>query len=82
MVLTAQDLREADISVPILVGGAALSRKFADGKIAPQYSGPVVYAKDAMDGLSLANRIRVDPAQFKRKKCDLNGFLKRNRLPQ
>ncbi|MGP1906589.1 methionine synthase [Metabacillus sp. JX24] len=74
MVLTAQDLREADISVPILVGGAALSRKFADGKIAPQYSGPVVYAKDAMDGLSLANRIRVDPAQFKKKKVQSERF--------
>ncbi|WP_191566046.1 methionine synthase [Metabacillus idriensis] len=67
MVLTAQDLKEAEISVPIMVGGAALSRKFADGKIAPQYNGPVIYAKDAMDGLSLANRIRVDPSQFKKK---------------
>ena len=28
MVLTAQDLKEAGIEVPILVGGAALTRKF------------------------------------------------------
>ncbi|MEK5389268.1 methionine synthase [Margalitia sp. FSL K6-0131] len=55
MVLTAQDLREAGIDLPILVGGAALSRKFTTNKIA--YNGLVVYAKDAMDGLSLANRV-------------------------
>ncbi|MFC3884335.1 methionine synthase [Bacillus songklensis] len=58
MVLTAQDLKQAEISVPILVGGAALSRKFADNKIAPEYQGPVLYAKDAMDGLSLANQLQ------------------------
>jgi 5-methyltetrahydrofolate--homocysteine methyltransferase len=58
MVLTAQDMKQANISVPILVGGAALSRKFTDNKIAPEYQGPVLYAKDAMDGLSLANQLQ------------------------
>ncbi|WP_026694952.1 methionine synthase [Peribacillus kribbensis] len=55
MVLTAQDLKQAGIQLPIMVGGAALSRKFTDFKIAPEYEGDVLYAKDAMDGLSLAN---------------------------
>ncbi|WP_078548182.1 methionine synthase [Litchfieldia alkalitelluris] len=58
MVITAQDLHNAGVSVPILVGGAALSRKFTDNKISPEYTGPVLYAKDAMDGLSLANRLQ------------------------
>lgn len=61
MVLTAQDLRNAGIDVPILVGGAALTRKFTKTRIAPEYDGLVVYAKDAMDGLDLANKI-MDPA--------------------
>ena len=60
MVTTADDLSKAGSSVPILVGGAALSRNFVDKKIAPKYSGTVAYAKDAMDGLGLAKRI-VDP---------------------
>lgn len=55
MVLTAQDLKQTGIDIPILVGGAALSRKFTDFKIAPEYIGPVLYAKDAMDGLAVAN---------------------------
>ncbi|WP_085505304.1 methionine synthase [Thalassobacillus devorans] len=57
MVLTAQDLTQQKISIPILVGGAALSRKFTLTKILPQYEGPVFYAKDAMDGLALSNRL-------------------------
>ncbi|AZB42325.1 methionine synthase [Bacillus sp. FJAT-42376] len=67
MVLTAQDLKQAEIDTPIMVGGAALSRKFTDYKISPEYQGTVLYAKDAMDGLSLANRLRQDPLQFIKK---------------
>lgn len=58
MVITAQDFKEAGIDVPILVGGAALSRRFTETKIAAEYDGPVIYAKDAMQGLDLANRLQ------------------------
>ncbi|MBT2287941.1 methionine synthase [Paenibacillus albidus] len=57
MVLTAQDLRTAGIDVPIMVGGAALTRKFTKTRIRPEYDGLVLYAKDAMDGLDIANRL-------------------------
>ena len=62
MVITAADLREAGIHVPLLVGGAALSEKFTRSKIAPQYSNAVCYAKDAMTGLRLMNELS-DPAR-------------------
>ena len=55
MVVTADDLTAAGVRLPILVGGAALSARFAAKRIAPSYDGPVFYAKDAMTGLSLAN---------------------------
>src|SRR5439155_24653410 len=61
MVLTASDLREAGIEVPLLVGGAALSEKFTRLKIAPSYGQAVCYAKDAMTGLRLMNEL-CDPA--------------------
>jgi 5-methyltetrahydrofolate--homocysteine methyltransferase len=57
MVTTASDLREAGITVPLLVGGAALSDKFTRTKIAPQYRTAVCYAKDAMTGLRLMNEL-------------------------
>jgi 5-methyltetrahydrofolate--homocysteine methyltransferase len=62
MVITASDLREAGITVPLLVGGAALSDKFTRLKIAPQYSRAVCYAKDAMTGLRLMNELS-DPVR-------------------
>ena len=61
MVTTASDLKDAGIDVPLLVGGAALSAKFTQQKIAPSYSGAVCYAKDAMTGLRLMNEL-MDPA--------------------
>jgi 5-methyltetrahydrofolate--homocysteine methyltransferase len=57
MVVTAADLKTAGITVPILVGGAALSGKFTENKIAPAYDGPVAYCKDAMTGLATMNRL-------------------------
>jgi len=57
MVTTAEDLRAAGIDIPLFVGGAALTRKFTATRISVEYGGPTIYAKDAMDGLDLANRL-------------------------
>ncbi len=65
MVVTAEDLREAGIRVPLLVGGAALSEKFTVTKIAPAYQAPTFYAKDAMTGLQIMNAL-MDPESRER----------------
>jgi len=57
MVVTAQDLKAAEISLPLFVGGAALSARFTHERIAPAYAGPTLYAKDAMGGLDLFQRV-------------------------
>ncbi len=57
MVITANDLKEAGINVPLLVGGAALSEKFTSTRIGPAYTAPTLYAKDAMTGLRLMNEL-------------------------
>src|SRR5215468_5254009 len=61
MVVTASDLKDAGVQIPLLVGGAALSGKFTQQKIAPSYGNAVCYAKDAMTGLRLMNEL-MDPA--------------------
>lgn len=61
MIVTGEDLKNAGIHVPLLVGGAALSEKFTVTRIAPAYEAPTFYAKDAMTGLGLMNTI-MDPA--------------------
>ncbi|MGD7046031.1 methionine synthase [Jeotgalibacillus proteolyticus] len=58
MVITAGDMKQEGLDIPILVGGAALSRKFVDTKISQNYEGLVLYAKDAMNGLTLANQLQ------------------------
>jgi 5-methyltetrahydrofolate--homocysteine methyltransferase len=62
MVITAGDLKAAGITVPLLVGGAALSDKFTRTRIAPSYERIVIYCKDAMTGLAMMNRL-TDPAE-------------------
>jgi len=63
MVVTAQDLKVAGIEVPLFVGGAALTRKFTATRIAAEYGGLTLYAKDAMDGLDLANQLFSAPTR-------------------
>ncbi|HEX4961336.1 MAG TPA: methionine synthase [Thermoanaerobaculia bacterium] len=61
MVLTAGDLAAEGIGTPLLVGGAALTRRFTHRKIAQSYNSFCTYAKDAMHGLKLVERL-MDPA--------------------
>lgn len=89
MILTAQDLRTAGIDVPIMVGGAALTRKFTKNRIRPEYNGMVVYAKDAMDGLDLANKL-MNPVSREvmqlemeaEKEADASGAVAVQALPE
>jgi len=61
MVATAGDLAAEGIAIPLLVGGAALTRRFTHRRIAPAYGSLCTYAKDAMHGLKLVERL-LDPA--------------------
>ena len=50
-------LKAAGITVPILLGGAALTRSFIDDFCRPSYDGPIFYCKDAFDGVTAMSRI-------------------------
>ena len=64
MVNTVAVLREAGISIPIFVGGAALTGKFTVNKIEPAYENNIViYSKDAMTALSDLNKM-IDEKKF------------------
>ncbi len=49
--------REAGLSVPILLGGAALTEKFVATECVPGYGGTVVYCADAFAGLAAMQRL-------------------------
>ncbi len=61
-------LNEWGIDVPVILGGAALTRKYVEQDLRPVYQGPLFYGKDAFAGLHLMEAItsgqlgRVEPA--------------------
>ncbi len=44
-------MNERGVNVPVILGGAALNRKYVDNDLIPIYNGKLFYARDAFDGL-------------------------------
>ncbi len=44
-------MNERSINVPVILGGAALNRRYVDADLIPLYKGKLFYARDAFDGL-------------------------------
>lgn len=47
MTVVASEMEKAGLRIPLLIGGATTSKIHTAVKIAPNYSGPVIYSKDA-----------------------------------
>jgi 5-methyltetrahydrofolate--homocysteine methyltransferase len=52
-----RELNTQKIKVPVILGGAALTRTYAEGHLTSVYEGDLLYAKDAFDGLDTMNAI-------------------------
>ena len=50
-------MAEMGMEVPVLLGGAALTRSFVDDFCRPIYKGPIFYCRDAFDGVIAMSRI-------------------------
>jgi len=57
------------LSIPVICGGAALRPEYLQTTMKPLYRGNVYYAKDALDGLKVMNKIVSS-------KININGFKK------
>jgi 5-methyltetrahydrofolate--homocysteine methyltransferase len=55
-------LEERRIDVPVILGGAALTRKYVEQELRSEYKGPLSYAKDAFAGLHQMDAIISDRA--------------------
>lgn len=44
-------MNERGVNVPVILGGAALNRRYVDSDLIPLYKGKLFYARDAFDGL-------------------------------
>ncbi len=50
-------MAEMGMAIPVLLGGAALTRSFVDDFCRPIYKGPIFYCRDAFDGVIAMTRI-------------------------
>ena len=57
MIKVLEQLNEAGLSIPVIVGGAATSKLHTALKMAPVYNGPVAKATTAIDTVNLVNRL-------------------------
>lgn len=56
MVRVVSQLRQADIEVPVMIGGATTSEVHTAMRIAPVYGGPVIWVRDASHNAPVAQR--------------------------
>ena len=52
-----EEMNRRGVNPPVLLGGAALTREYAEEDLSDLYGGPVLYCKDAFDGLSVMDRV-------------------------
>ena len=60
-----EQMQKLGIKVPVLLGGAALTKSFVDEFCRPVYDGPIFYCRDAFDGVIAMGRIEkylADPS--------------------
>ena len=54
-----EELQRLGIKIPVLLGGAALTKNFVDEYCRPFYDGPIFYCRDAFDGVVSMQRIEA-----------------------
>jgi 5-methyltetrahydrofolate--homocysteine methyltransferase len=52
-----EEMNARGVHVPVLLGGAALTRDYAEDDLASMYKGPLLYCRDAFDGLRVMDFI-------------------------
>ena len=54
-----EELQKQNIEIPILIGGAALTKPFVDDFCRPIYTGDIFYCRDAFDGVLAMQRVEA-----------------------
>ncbi len=58
-------LKSQNIDVPVLLGGAALTKKFIDEYCRGEYEGAIFYCRDAFDGIVSMSRVEEANGEYK-----------------
>jgi 5-methyltetrahydrofolate--homocysteine methyltransferase len=75
-----KELNDQGLSPTVILGGAALTRHYCEGRLRPLYGGDCLYGKDAFDGLRIMDHVvsgkgavlarEIDERQGKRSKAE------------
>jgi 5-methyltetrahydrofolate--homocysteine methyltransferase len=57
------ELNRLGIDIPVILGGAALTRKYVQGELRDIYKGPLFYGKDAFEGLKIMDYVATGKVQ-------------------
>jgi len=72
MKYVVQDLQRLEMSIPVICGGAALTRKYVEDDLRKEYSSSVFYAEDAFAGLHVMSDLMAEDATV-REQCLEDG---------
>jgi len=77
-------MNEREYEYPVILGGAALNKRFVEGDLRSMYKGDVYYANDAFDGLKFMEFIIEHKKKGERPKLDvyLDPRLKEKKIPE
>ena len=78
MVTVATELKRAGLDIPIMIGGATTSELHVALKIAPVYSGPVVWMKDASQNALVAQRLMTDEQSMEHELAEKYENMRQN----
>ncbi len=53
-------MNDRGINAPVILGGAALNRRYVENDLIPLFNGPLYYARDAFDGLHTMDELTSD----------------------
>lgn len=81
MCVVAAEMEKAGLKIPLLIGGATTSKIHTAVKIAPNYSGPVVYVKDASVNTAIVAKL-MNENTYKRFTEDLAAEYQQMREKQ
>ena len=71
-----QDLERLGLTVPVVCGGAALTRKYVEEDLRKEYAGPVFYAEDAFAGLRVMADLTSDDDEVREQRENEGKIVK------
>ncbi|HET9099754.1 MAG TPA: methionine synthase [Acidobacteriaceae bacterium] len=81
-----QDLQHMESDIPVICGGAALTRKYVEDDLRKEYTGPVYYAEDAFAGLHVIGDLTAEDIAVRTERIEegttVKLFERKNLLPE